>query len=149
MSAEEAKKQSAHDVFSGDCQFFFAVGVSNAEVIGEFADFSQAFRLREGGIILFSETGSSVSVQLEVWLVVSVVGPFSGLMRKAILQTSEDRASVRHCSTASHGRHKFDLPDKNATNSFHRPSRDVGSMERASPIDPPKTSDNVEVPIFT
>jgi hypothetical protein len=53
VSAEEAKKQSTYDVFSGDCQFLFAVGVSNAEVhIGESADFSQAFRLREGSIIL-------------------------------------------------------------------------------------------------
>jgi hypothetical protein len=62
--AEEAKKQSTHHVFSGDCQFFFTVGVSNAEVhIGEFADFSQAFRLREASIILSTETGSSVSVR--------------------------------------------------------------------------------------
>ena len=46
MFAEEAKKQSTHDAFSGDRQFFFAVGLSNNEVlhIGEFADFSQAFR---------------------------------------------------------------------------------------------------------
>ena len=57
MSAEAAKKQSTHDAFSGDCQFFFA-GVSQAEVhIGEFADFSQAFRLREGSIMLCTETG--------------------------------------------------------------------------------------------
>ena len=65
MFAEEAKKQSTDDVFSGDCQFFFTVGVSNAEVhIGEFADFSQAFRLREASIILSTETGgSSVSVR--------------------------------------------------------------------------------------
>lgn len=42
----------------GDCQFFFPVGVSSAEVhIGEFEDFSPAFRLREGSIILSSETG--------------------------------------------------------------------------------------------
>ena len=58
MSAEEAKNRSTHDAFSGDCQFFFAVGVSHAEVhIGEFADFSQAFKLREGSIILSTETG--------------------------------------------------------------------------------------------
>jgi hypothetical protein len=31
--------------------------------------------------------------------------PFFGLMRKAISQASEDRASVRYCSTASHPRH--------------------------------------------
>jgi len=62
--AEEAKKQSINDVFSEDCQFLFTVGVSNAEVhIGEFADFSQAFRLREASIILSTETGSSVSVR--------------------------------------------------------------------------------------
>ena len=59
MFAEEAKKQSTHDAFSGDRQFSFAVGVSNNEVlhIGEFADFSQAFRLREGSIVLSTETG--------------------------------------------------------------------------------------------
>ena len=58
MFAEEAKKQSTHDAFSGDRQFFFAVGVSNDEVhIGEFADFPQGFRLREGSIVLSTETG--------------------------------------------------------------------------------------------
>ena len=58
MSAEETKKQSTHDALSGDCQFFFAVGVSNAGVhIDGFVDFSQAFRLREGSIILSTETG--------------------------------------------------------------------------------------------
>ena len=64
MFAEEAKKQSTHDVFSGVVSSFSRVGVSNAEVhIGEFADFSQAFRLREASIILSTETGSSVSVR--------------------------------------------------------------------------------------
>jgi hypothetical protein len=64
VSAEDAKKQSIHGVFSGNCQFSFAVGISNTEVhICEFADFSQAFRLREGSIILSTETQSSVSVQ--------------------------------------------------------------------------------------
>jgi hypothetical protein len=58
LSAEEARKQSTHVAFLGDSQFFFAVGVSNAGVhIGEFADFSQGFRLREGSIILYTETG--------------------------------------------------------------------------------------------
>jgi hypothetical protein len=56
--AEEGKKQSTHDAFSGDRQFFFAVGVSNDEVnIGEFAGFPQGFKLREGSIVLSTETG--------------------------------------------------------------------------------------------
>jgi len=55
--------------FSWDCQFFFAVGVSNAELhIGGFSDFSQVFRLRESSVVLSTETRSSVSVQLEVLL---------------------------------------------------------------------------------
>lgn len=80
MFAEEAKKQSTHDVFLGDCQFFFTVGVSNAEVhIGEFTDFSQAFRLREASIILSTETGSSVSVRCSGSLPVVECGwPFFG-----------------------------------------------------------------------
>ena len=43
MSADEARKQSTYHALSGDCQFFFAVGVSNAGVhVGEFAGFPQA-----------------------------------------------------------------------------------------------------------
>jgi hypothetical protein len=42
----------------GDRQFFLAVGVFNDEVhIGEFADFPQGFRLREGSIVVSTETG--------------------------------------------------------------------------------------------
>lgn len=47
MSVEEARKQSTHHAFSGDCQFFFAVG----------GGFSAGGRLREGGVILSTETG--------------------------------------------------------------------------------------------
>jgi hypothetical protein len=111
VSAEEAKKHSTHDAFSGDCQFFFAVGVSNAEVhIGEFADFSQAFRLREGSIILSTffplRLGSSVSVQRSgsfacggVWFALFPV------LYGRRFSSKRRRASVRYCSTASHRRH--------------------------------------------
>ena len=58
LSPRRKRKSSPHDAFSGNRQFFFAVGVSNDAVhIGEFADFSQAFRLREGSNVLSTETG--------------------------------------------------------------------------------------------
>ena len=49
MSVDEARKQSTHHAFSGDCQFFFAVG----------GGFSARVRLREGVwfIVLSAETG--------------------------------------------------------------------------------------------
>jgi len=102
--AEEAKKQSTHDVFSGDCQFFFTVGVSNAEVhIGEFADFSQAFRLREARIILSTETAikcfGAVLGEFRLWW--SVVGPFSvscgrRFLKQAKTELPSDTVQLRH-----------------------------------------------------
>ena len=91
----------------GDCQFLFAVGVSNAGVhIGEFAGFPQGFRLHEGRIALSTETGPSVSVQRfgsfacsGLWL---VLFPSH---RQGDSQANEDRASIRYRSTASHRRH--------------------------------------------
>jgi hypothetical protein len=93
---EEAKKQSTHDAFSGDRQFFFAVGVSNDEVhIGEFADFSQGFRLREGSIVLSTGTGikcfgaaSGSSPVVECGL------PFFRAHAQGDSQANEDRAYV-------------------------------------------------------
>ena len=104
MFAEEAKKQSTHDVFSGDCQFFFTVGVSNAEVhIGEFADFSQAFRLREASIILSTETGSSVSVRCSgsyacggVWLALFSVSCGRRFLKQAKTELPSDTVQLRH-----------------------------------------------------
>jgi len=83
------------------------VGVSNAEVhIGEFADFSQAFRLREGTIILSTETGIKCfggafwEFPCGVWLAL-----FSGLIRKAILKQAKAETPSDTVPTASHRRH--------------------------------------------
>jgi hypothetical protein len=102
--AEEAKNKSTHDVFSGDCQFFFMVGVSNAEVhIGEFADFSQAFRLREASIIVSTETGSSVSVRCSgsfacggVWLALFSVSCGRRFLQQAKTELPSDTVQLRH-----------------------------------------------------
>ena len=79
MAADEARKQSRHHAFSGDCQFFFAVGVSNAGVhIGEFAGSPQWFSLREGSIVLSTETGIKCfgAAFWKFRLQWSVIGPF-------------------------------------------------------------------------
>ncbi len=56
MSAGEARKQSRHRAFSRDCQFFFAVGVSKGGVC-KFVGFPQGFKVREGSVVLSTETG--------------------------------------------------------------------------------------------
>ena len=103
MSVDEARKQSTHNAFSEDCQFFlqwvyltagcislssrvFRTGLGYAKVASFFhRNWDQVFRC---------------SV-LEVFLQGSVVGPFSGLMRKAILKQAKtelpsDTVQLRH-----------------------------------------------------
>jgi hypothetical protein len=66
VSADEARKQSTHHAFSGDCQFFFAVSVSDGGVhIGEFAGSPQGFSLVYARVASFFplSLGSRVSVQ--------------------------------------------------------------------------------------
>ena len=90
------RKSSPHTTpFRGDRQFFFAVDVSNDEVhIGEFADFSQAFRLREGGIILSTETGIKC-FGAALWKPVVECGwPFFRAPAQGDSQANEDRAYV-------------------------------------------------------
>jgi hypothetical protein len=104
----------------GDCQFLFAVGVSNAGVhIDDFAGFPQGFRLPEGRMALPTETGPSVSVQRfgsfacsGVWL------DLFRLTRKAILKQAKrelpsDTVPLRHTGVTTGSGVLYVIENKN------------------------------------
>jgi hypothetical protein len=99
------ESQSTHDVFSGDCQFFFAVGVSNGGC--KFAGFPQGFKLCEGSVVLFTETRIECfgAAFWKVSLVVECGRPFFRSHAQGDSQAIEDRTCVRYGLTTLHRRH--------------------------------------------